>query len=436
MPSSKSGHRFAHLSDVHVGAWREAKLARLSMETFQWMLDRCLEEKVDFVVISGDLFDSNIPDLQAVKEAAEAMRKVRERGVSIYVTYGSHDYSVSATSIVDVLDGAGLFTNVVRLGKAAGEGERIRLGFVEDPATGAKLAGLYGRRNGLESEYYRLLDRGPLEREKGFKVFLFHSAIEELRPPGYEFGQSVPISLFPKGFDYYAGGHVHARILEEIPGYGRIAFPGPLFGHGFGDLEEIAKGTKRGFFIVDFGEEVEDVRFVEVPLPKVAFETIDADGKTAAQLTKSLEKLAGSLDCDGTIVLVKVTGRLSSGKTAEVPFDKVRKEMEGKKAIIVRINRAGLTSAETSSAKVSGKTREEIEEYVLGQAVKGYSVEPSLEPGLRAELAGRLSGEAGVRAAKKLLGSLAQEAKENERKEVFRDRMVREAKEALGLEGS
>ncbi len=434
MQSPKERFRFAHLSDVHVGAWREARLAKVSMAAFEWMLERCLKEEVDFIVISGDLFDSNIPDLQAVREAAEAMRRVKDRGVRIYVTYGSHDYSVSATSIIDVLDGAGLFTKVVKLESSPEEGDRIRLGFVTDEPTGAKLAGLYGRKNGLESEYYALLDRSPLEREKGFKVFVFHSAIDELRPPGYTYGQSIPLSLFPKGFDYYAGGHVHSTILKEVPRYGYIAFPGPLFGHGFGDLEEIAKGTKRGFFLVDFKEKVEKVSFVQVPLPEVVFESIDADGKSATYVTKGLEKLAGGMECEDKIVLLKVSGRLSSGRTSEVPFDEIRKEIERKGAIMVRINRAGLTSAEMSPGRLSGKTKEEIEESMLKEALSSYSVDPAIDPGVRARIAERLAGGAGLRTAKKLLSSLEQEARDNERKEDFRGRMIKEAKEALGME--
>jgi exonuclease SbcD len=435
MQPARKRYRFAHLSDVHVGAWREANLAKVSMEAFRWMLDRCVKEEVDFIVISGDLFDSNIPDLGAVREAAEAMRRVKERGVRIYVTYGSHDYSVSATSIIDVLDGAGLFTKVVKL-ESPPEGDSVRLGFIVDVPTGAKLAGLYGRKNGLESEYYALLDRAPLEREKGFKVFVFHSAIDELRPPDYMFGQSIPLSLFPKGFDYYAGGHVHSTILKEVPRYGYIAFPGPLFGHGFGDLEEIAKGTKRGFFLVDFTDRVEKVSFVQVPLPEVVFEPLEAEGKSATHVTKALEKLAGGLVCKDKIVLLKVSGRLSSGRTSEVPFDEVRKAIEKKGAIMVRINRAGLTSAEMSPGRLGGKTKEEIEESMLKEALSSYSVDAAVEPDVRTRVASRLAGNAGLRTAKKLMNSLEQEAKDNERKEDFRVRMIKEAKEALGLEAA
>jgi exonuclease SbcD len=242
------------------------------------------------------------------------------------------------------------------------------------------------------------------------------------------------MSLFPKGFDYYAGGHVHSTFLKEVPKYGFVAFPGPLFGHGFGDMEEIAKGTKRGFFLVDFKEKVEKVSFVQVPLPEVIFEGIDADGKSATYVTKSLEKLAGGMECQDKIVLLKVSGRLSSGRTSEIPFDEIRKGIEKKGAIMVRINRAGLTSTEMSPGRLSGKTKEEIEESMLKEALSSYSVDPAIDPGVRTRVAGKLAGGAGLRTAKKLLGSLEQEAKDNERKEDFRGRMIKEAKEALGME--
>ena len=435
MPSTRTRHRFAHLSDVHIGAWREAKLAKLSMEAFEWMLRKCLEKKVDFIVISGDLFDSNIPDLQAVKQAAEAMKEVKDKGVRIYVTYGSHDYSISATSIIDVLHGAGLFTKVVRIQEPSSEeGDTIKLGFVVDEPTGAKLAGLYGRKNGLESEYYASLDRTPLEQAGGFKIFVFHSAIDELRPPDYAYGQSIPLSLFPMGFDYYAGGHVHSTILKKVEGYGHIAFPGPLFGHGFGDLEEMAQGKKRGFFLVDFGDGVEDVSFIEVPLPGVIFENVEAEGRSPSQVTERLEKIAEELECKDSIVLIKVDGRLSSGRASEVPFDRFRKRLDERGAIMVRINRSSLTSAQAPSAKLSGRTKEEIEEESLRKALASYSVDQGIDDRVaRKFVEERLAGDAGVNTARKLMKSLEQESRENERKEDFRKRIIGEAKEVLRL---
>jgi len=188
--------------------------------------------------------------------------------------------------------------------------------------------------------------------------------------------------------------------------------------------------------LVDFAERVEKVSFVEVPLPKVVYTSVDADGRTPSQVTESLERLAGELESRDAIVLVKVSGRLSSGRTSEVPFDRIRKRLEDGGAIMVRVNRASLTSAERSSARLSGKTKEEIEEGTLRGALSSYSVDPAVEAGLREQIAGQLAAEGGLRTARKLLTSLEQEARENERKEEFRTRMIKEAKEVLGMEGA
>ena len=46
------------------------------------------------------------------------------------------------------------------------------------------------------------LDLKNLEEEEGFKIFMFHTALTELKPKNLERMDSAPISLLPKGFDY------------------------------------------------------------------------------------------------------------------------------------------------------------------------------------------------------------------------------------------
>jgi len=53
------------------------------MSAFQQALERCRSKKVDFIIISGDLFDGNIPNLEAVRKAAELLREVRDSGIRI-----------------------------------------------------------------------------------------------------------------------------------------------------------------------------------------------------------------------------------------------------------------------------------------------------------------------------------------------------------------
>ncbi|MEM3432880.1 MAG: metallophosphoesterase, partial [Candidatus Methanomethyliaceae archaeon] len=121
--------KFAHMADVHLGATSEPRLRQLEVEAFRRAFEECLKENVDFVVISGDLFHVNIPDLLVVKEATKVMMRFVETGRRIYVVYGSHDFSPNATSMVDILEEAGV---IVRVGKPSTVNGMLRPEIVVD----------------------------------------------------------------------------------------------------------------------------------------------------------------------------------------------------------------------------------------------------------------------------------------------------------------
>ena len=167
-------YKFAHMADCHIGAWRDETLRNLNLQVFEQALDICLREAVNFILISGDLFHTNFPHLQYVKHAVEKLQCARNAGIPIYMVYGSHDYNPNTVSIIDVLESTELFAKVSQGGY---EDETLELQFMEDPATGVKLAGLPGRKTGLEKPYFEHLNTPRLEQEPGFKIFLFHTSI-------------------------------------------------------------------------------------------------------------------------------------------------------------------------------------------------------------------------------------------------------------------
>ena len=85
-------NRFAHIGDCHIGAWRDQKLRDLNLSAFENALDSCVQENVDFVIVSGDLFDATLPDLVIVQKAVEKIKEVKDKGIQFYLTYGSHDF--------------------------------------------------------------------------------------------------------------------------------------------------------------------------------------------------------------------------------------------------------------------------------------------------------------------------------------------------------
>ncbi|PIU59308.1 hypothetical protein COS86_04960 [Candidatus Bathyarchaeota archaeon CG07_land_8_20_14_0_80_47_9] len=411
--------KFAHFADCHIGANRGPVLEKLELAAFSKAMDVCMQENVDFVLIAGDLFHANLPDMYVANEAVKKMKEVKDAGIPIYVIYGSHDYSPNGTSIIDILASTGLIKKVV---KGEDVGGKLRLEVFTDPKTKAKLVGISGRKAGLERNYFEILDREFLEKEEGFKIFAFHSAISELKPEFLAQMESIPVSLLPKGFDYYASGHVHRRTESGFAGYERVVFPGALFGGYSRDLEDSAKGEKRGFYVVSFDDKVEEVKFMEVSVCDFEYFEYDVSDKNSVQAKKDLLDKLSKIKAESKIAVVKIKGELSGGKTSDISSSEIRDLLKENGALDVIINRYGLTSKDYASVRAIGEDVPAIENRLLRENIGAVKV--SIE---------ELKADKGAKLAQDLLKVLRQEQKLNETKKDYVERIQKHALNTLGL---
>ena len=410
-------HRFAHLADVHLGAHREPNLQKLELQTFDLAMKQCAESRVDFVLICGDLFHVGIPDLGIVNSALKSMMELQKRDIPVYAIYGSHDYTPTGTSVIDILNTAGMLTNVF---KPSFEGDAMKLGVTTDEKTGAKIAGISARKIGLESRYFDKLDRASLEQEQGFKIFAFHSGLTELKPAYLSAMETVDAALFPKGFDYYAGGHIHDRGEFELPGLKNVVFPGPLF-TGYGrDLEPTAKGEKRGFYIVEFDEKVVSKTFVPINVLGGVFREYDLTGRNAPEAGTMVMDDFEKADVNGKLVVIKAFGELAGGKVAEVGLTGIRASLAERGAVHVYLNRSGLKSREVAGPVFSGEEPSSIEKKLFEGEASKVSVGDD-----------HLRGQDGAKKGMELLRLWRQPAKLGETKKDYEARMVREGVAAL-----
>ena len=423
-------HKFAHITDCHLGAWRNPKLKEINLKAFERAITICIEEKVDFIAITGDFFDVNVPELDHVKRAVEIMRQARGYGIEIYMIYGSHDFTASTVSIVDILHSAGLFIKPVEFEQIR---DKIRLKFIQDQKTVFKITGLSGRKSGLDIEYYNLLDMGSLESEEGIKVFLFHTPISELTPIDLAHGESIPLSLLPKGFKYYGGGHLHRRIEHKYDdGKSMIIYPGPLFGSTFTDLEDTAEGEKRGFYIINYDNDNETIRakFIEIKIADIILHTINANQNTIKQIEDKICAVVEQIqDLTNKIILIKVRGTLSSGKRTDINFSKFEEQLLAKGALVTFINRNSLVSPEAAQIKVFSTSIEDIEKKVIKDRIASFKIDPAIKDDkVKNFIKSKLLSEKGEDTANKLLLALKMEKIENETASDFETRLLNHTK--------
>lgn len=396
--------KFAHIADCHIGGWSDPKMKELSLKAFEKAMDYCVKNQMDFILIAGDLFNTALPQIELIKETAGIMKNVVDSGLKIYVIPGSHDFSPSGKTMLDVLEKAGLCENVVKV-------QDNRLIFTE--AGNVKITGMLGKKGGLEKEDYKELDFSNIENEPGFKIFMFHSAIDELKPKGMEMMEGMKESELPKNFNYYAGGHVHS-ILEKEYSTGKVVFPGALFPNNFKEMEEFRQG---GFYVVKYEDGKLDKEYIPVKLKDVISINYDVQGKSPSEINDELIEKCAILDSNDKIILMRVKGILKQGKPSDIDFKEIFSRMDD--AYFVMKN-----SSKVSSAQLEQDHEIKEVKNVEPELIEMHACNTELfnQPGMEKKL------------IQELIVLLDKEKTEGEKNADFETRISAEAFKCLGLE--
>jgi exonuclease SbcD len=250
---------------------------------------------------------------------------------------------------------------------------------------------------------------------------VLHGALSEYKSKDLVDAESMSVSNLPRGFAYYAGGHIHEKLLTSEHGY-NVAYPGTLFGTDFTDLERSAKGQERGFFLVDFSDKVESVEFVPISVCGYDLREHNANGKNSVTVQNDLSTIVQSIEPEGKIILLKVAGEMSGGKTSDVDFQQFKRLLKERGALEVLPNYHRLSSKEYTPFEVTGEDIHEIEERLFKENIGTVKVS---DP--------KLKGEPGIKLSQDVLRVLEQGRPENEGKTSYEGRITSETIEALGI---
>ena len=94
--------RFVHAADLHLdspfqGIRNEAPapvantLYRATFDTYKNIVDLCLRERVDALLVAGDVYDSADRSLRAQLEFVEGLARLDAAGVRSFICHGNHD---------------------------------------------------------------------------------------------------------------------------------------------------------------------------------------------------------------------------------------------------------------------------------------------------------------------------------------------------------
>lgn len=316
--------RFIHTADIHLdspltglSAYADAPVELLrtaTREAFTNLVTEAISEKVDFLVVAGDLYDGTWRDHNTGIYFVKEMGRLNKAGISVYLLFGNHDAESEATKRLLLPSNVHTFDS-----KKASTFKIDHLGVA-----------LHGRSFKTAATTENLVPTYPDPTPGWLNIGVLHTALEgNSVHPNY-----APCSLaelHAKGYQYWALGHVHEYRYEQ--GASHVVFPGNLQGR------HIRETGPRGAVLVTADDAgIQNVERIYVDV--LRWHRLDVDVSVASTLTDAVRSVGADLE------------RLASDSPQNIP-------------LAVRVTLTGQTAAHGQLFGLDTQLRAEI----IGQAV-------------------------------------------------------------------
>lgn len=369
--------RVLHAADLHLGstfkglpdgaAW-PAATARATLRAFTRLVDLALSEKVDALLLAGDVFDERDRPLDAHLHLFDELSRVSAAGIPTFVVHGNHD---------PLGPGQRWPAGVTVFGPQWSEhqvlGPHGELRF--------RVQGMsYPAREVRENLALRFKRQGSEPT-----IGLLHANLSDW--PGHaNYAPCTAADLDRAQLDYWALGHVHTRGEVALPHGALAAYPGNLQGRHHQEL------GPRGALLVELDAQASPrARTTFVPLGVVQWERLEVsiDGlegpeELAPRATAALDALP---PFDGfRAVRVALTGagpvhhQLERADAVEALEASLREVLLRRQAALERVDDGTRPQLDLDRLVASGGYTGELARLLLkpgnGEWVKREALEP------------------------------------------------------------
>ncbi len=296
--------KFIHMSDTHLGSrmYMSDEREQDFYDAFQEAIDISVREGVDFIVHSGDLFDTWSPSNLALSKFRDSALAIRDAGIPMYLIMGDHDRPKRADyPAAEIFN----FLGIRLLGREGLEttihqknGEEILI---------AGISNLKGFRRSQLLEEYRKAENSA----SGFSnsILISHQAITGFL---YDEACEAKPSDLPANYSYLAFGHVHDWALKTDAR--------PVFSYA-GSTE--MKSTREIRSFIRYGKSVNvvsidngSVSVERIPLKSVRFQYLVATspGSYITDIEEAISKYSGRFGNKKPIFTVRISGTADRDK--------------------------------------------------------------------------------------------------------------------------
>ncbi|EBF5144984.1 exonuclease SbcCD subunit D [Listeria monocytogenes] len=216
--------QFLHMADLHLDSpfiglstLPQPLFSAIQESTFQ-SLERittvAIKEAVDFVLIAGDIYDSEDQSVRAQARFAKEMKRLEAANIPVFMIHGNHDFIEKHKEKLALPSNVHVFSEQVEV-------------MSYKTVTGVSV-NIYGFsynechiRSSRVGEY-------KIQGDADFHIALLHGSEVSSSEEHDVYAPFRVQEISRKGFDYWALGHIHKRqLLAESPS---IYYPGNIQG--------------------------------------------------------------------------------------------------------------------------------------------------------------------------------------------------------------
>ena len=282
------------------------------------IVDLCLDEQVDALLLAGDLYDGEQTSMKTARFLGDQVRRLHEAGVAVFVIRGNHDALSRITKELILPDSVKVF------------GGRAETVAVERPS-GAFPVAIHGLSFAQPHAPDSLVGKYKPAVDGAANIGLLHTSLagSTVHDP---YAPCSVADLHATGFHYWALGHIHARSVSEAGA--TVVMPGIPQGR---DINEAGAKSVNLVTICDD----RTIRVEERVTSIAQFERIAVDVSgiedwrgVVATLGAALERARAAIRSDHLVARVRLTGATPLAWRLRSDLDLMRTEADARAAVI------------------------------------------------------------------------------------------------------
>ncbi|EOZ4277659.1 exonuclease SbcCD subunit D [Listeria monocytogenes] len=216
--------QFLHMADLHLDSpfiglstLPQPLFSAIQESTFQ-SLERittvAIKEAVDFVLIAGDIYDSEDQSVRAQARFSKEMKRLEVANIPVFMIHGNHDFIEKHKEKLTLPSNVHVFSEQVEV-------------MSHKTATGVSV-NIYGFSYNEHHIRSSRVDKYKIQGNADFHIALLHGSEVSSSEEHDLYAPFRVQEISKKGFDYWALGHIHKRqLLAESPS---IYYPGNIQG--------------------------------------------------------------------------------------------------------------------------------------------------------------------------------------------------------------